>query len=122
MPTIPTLRTAAETRTLLGGPTTAHTGLVPNLPAADQTVRWLRGGGSWEALPDASQTHKGVVELATNTEARAQTATDVVLTPASVGAMLAATAPLAAAAAAAVGTSRRLARAVSYTHLRAPRD
>lgn len=51
-PTIPTLRDAPTTRTLIGAPTINHGGLAPQLVAVgQQQVSWLRGDGTWQSIP-----------------------------------------------------------------------
>lgn len=109
-PVIPTLRTAAQTRALLGTVDATNTGLAPSLPSADGSLRWLRGDATWQPLPTASQTQAGVSELATDAEAQAMTVGGVVVTPSNLAAILATALPLAAASVAAAGTSRRVAR------------
>ena len=55
--------------------------------AADGEVLTADGSGvsAWEALPDASTTAAGVIEIATNAEAGAVTATHRALVPANIG-------------------------------------
>lgn len=71
-------------------------GLVP-APAAGSQASFLRGDGTWAAIPAAaaaSDTVAGIIELATTAEALAMTATDRALTPASVaGRLMTGTAP-----------------------------